>query len=405
MMNWIAAVILWLSLFGILHSYLFYPLLLRWLARGKKPNQMVYGRGDDWPRVSVIMSAYNEEAVIRQKMDSLLGLDYPEGKLHLYIGSDCSGDQTNAIIEEYAAQNARLRFFPFEKRRGKPAVINQLAEVAMDERGRDDRHVFILTDASVMMDPHCAQALARHFRNPEIDVVDAHMIHVGMKEEGISLAEDEYISSEVQLKHREGLVWGKMIGPFGGCYALRANRFSTVPPNFLVDDFYITMKVFEQGGKAINDLEATCREPVSHELKEEFRRKARISAGNFQNLTTFAHLWWPPVRPLSFAFFSHKVLRWMGPFFILAILLCSGVLALSGNLFYAVLFWVMAGGVILLPLLDLLFNSLGVNILPLRGVRYFVMMNLALFRGFINFIKGIRSNVWEPTKRGHTTRP
>lgn len=405
MMNWILGIVFWLSLLGILHSYLFYPLLLRWLARGKKANRLVYAPEDEWPQVSILLSAYNEQAVIRQKIDSLLQLSYPKEKLNFYIGSDCSSDGTNAILEAYAAKVPRLRFFPFAERRGKPGVINQLAEMAAEGQDKNPEHIFILTDASVMMDPGCLQALVRHFKNPEIDIVDAQMIHVGMKEEGISQAEDEYISSEVRLKHREGLVWGKMIGPFGGCFALRASRFSKVPANFLVDDFYLTMKVFEQGGKAINDLEATCREPVSHELREEFRRKARISAGNFQNMTTFTHLWWPPLRPLSFAFFSHKVLRWLGPFLILAILLSSALLALGGNLFYCLLFWVMAGGSILLPLLDLLFNALGLNILPLRGARYFVMMNLALLQGFIKFIKGIRSNVWEPTKRSHPTKP
>jgi len=401
MMEFLAGILLWLSLLSVLHSYLLYPLLLRWLARGKQPNRLAFSGEEGWPQVSVILSAYNEQEVIRQKMDSLLGLDYPENRISLYIGSDCSSDQTNAIISEYAARHPRLRFFPYTRRRGKPGVINDLADRAIEEWGRGPGHIFILTDASVMMDSHCASALARHFKNPEIDLVDAHMIHVGMKEGGISRAEDEYISSEVRLKYREGLVWGKMVGPFGGCYALRSNRFTKVPPNFLVDDFYITMKVLEQGGKAINDLEATCREPVSHDIWEEFRRKARISAGNFQNMATFAHLWWPPLRPLPFAFFSHKILRWLGPFFIMAMLLGTGLLALGGNLFYILLFWVMAGGLIILPLMDVLLNALGLNLLPLRGTRYFVMMNLALLQGFFKYIKGIHSNVWEPTKRNH----
>lgn len=394
-------ILLWFSITSILHSYLLYPLLLRRLARGKRPNRLLFSKEEEWPRVSVILSAYNEQEVIRQKMDSLVGLDYPENKIRLYVGSDCSSDQTNAIVSEYAARHPHLRFFPFTQRRGKPGVINELAGIATEEWGRGPGHIFILTDASVMLDPHCAATLVRHFKNPEIDVVDAHMIHFGMKEEGISRAEDEYISSEVQLKYREGLIWGAMAGPFGGCYAIRSNRFAFVPPNFLVDDFYITMKALEQGGKAINDLEATCREPVSHTIREEFRRKARISAGNFQNMSAFRHLWWPPFRPLSFTFFSHKVLRWLGPFFFIIILLSSGLLAMEGNLFYALLFWVMVGGLIVLPLLDILFNALGINLLPLRGARYFVMMNLALLQGFFKYLKGIRSNVWEPTKRNH----
>lgn len=389
-----------MSALGLVHTYLLYPLIMRWLARGKQPNQSVYDSDSTWPQVAIIMSAYNEEAVIEEKMAHLLALHYPNGRLAMFIGSDCSDDQTNALMERFAARNSHVHFFPFRQRRGKPEVINELADLARQHFSKEEPDpVFVITDASVMPKPEAVLKMVQHFRNPAIGLVDAHILHTGMQQQGISEAENTYISGEVRLKYHEGLTWGHMMGPFGGCYAIRARYFSKVPPTYLVDDFYITMRMFEQGGLAINELDAKCYEAVSHEIKEEYRRKARISAGNFQNLFTFPHLWWPPFGRLQFAFFSHKALRWLGPFFLLLILTGSGVLAGTGNLFWQWLFAVLTVGIILVPILDQLLRKAGLHWLPLRGARYFLAMNLALLTGFFKFIKGVRSNVWQPTKR------
>lgn len=398
-MNLVLEIMVWLSLLAILHSYLFYPLILRILAAGKKPDLQVFKGDAEFPLVSVIMSVFNEETVIGEKVESLLNLDYPKKKIHLFIGSDCSNDATNEIVSAYAKKNPQLHFFPFTQRRGKPGVVNQLVTEAEALHPRQENHIFLVTDASVMLTPLALKHLNKHFKRDQIVIVDAHMVHTGMKVAGISHAENQYISSEVQLKHLEGLVWGKMIGPFGGCYAIRSNHFSEVPPNFLVDDFYITMKVLEAGGSAINDLDAICYESVSHDIKEEYRRKSRISAGNFQNLSTFPHLWWPPFKILNFAFFSHKVLRWFGPFFLLILLLASGGLALAGNLFYLILFALLLLVIFGLPALDILLKNLNINFLHLRAIRYFIVMNVALLEGFFKFLKGIKNNVWEPPKR------
>ncbi len=398
-MELVLKIIFYLSLLGIVHSYLIYPLLLRWLARGKTNNKLVYSELEHMPHVSVVMSLYNEEKVIAQKLDSLIGQEYAKEKLSIYIGSDCSSDRTNEIVGKYASTYPQVHFFPFQERQGKPGVVNQLVQAAKQDHQGSTHHVLLITDANVMLSAKSIYHLAKHFRNPEIVIVDAHMVHTGMQQEGISIPENHYITSEVMLKNREGMVWGKMIGPFGGCYAIRADYYSEVPNTFLVDDFYITMKAFEQGGNAINELEAVCYEAVSHEMKEEFRRKARISAGNFQNLLTFPHLWWPPINPLNFAFFSHKVLRWFGPFLLALILLSSLILGIYFNLFYLVLFLFLFGAMVGLPLLDLVLDKLNINVTPLRAVRYFVFMNIALLSGFIKFVNGIKNNVWEPPKR------
>ena len=158
------------------------------------------------------------------------------------------------------------------------------------------------------------------------------------------------------------------------------------------------MRAFEKGGNAINEMEAKCFEAVSHDISEEYRRKSRISAGNFQNLATFQHLL-KKMNVLSFAFFSHKVLRWLGPIFIIFAFLSSLLLTLNGNFFYTVLFFLQTIFLMLIPTLDYGFKKINVNVLAFRKVRYFVLMNVALFEGFIKYLNGIKNNVWQPPKR------
>lgn len=354
---------------------------------------------DELPRVSVLMSLYNEESVIAEKLESLTGVDYPEDKICFFIGSDCSGDQTNDIVQNFAKGHSNIRFFPFKERRGKASVVNDLVDSAYNIWKKDKDHIIIITDASVMLRKEVIINLVRHFKNPEIDLVDAHMVHFGMSKESISETENQYISSEVQLKYREGLLWKAMIGPFGGCYAVRSTHFSKIPANRLVDDFYIAMKVFEKGGGAINDLEAVCEEAVSHDLWVEYKRKARIAAGSFQNMLSFVKLWWPPFKPLQFAFFSHKILRWLGPFFLLFQLISSGYLGYSGNQLYELLFYCQLAVLVGIPVVDFIFKKLNINVLYFRHIAYFVFMNIALFQGFFKYAKGIKSGTWSPTKR------
>ncbi|MDX1667189.1 MAG: glycosyltransferase, partial [Saprospiraceae bacterium] len=303
----------WLSLAGLIHTYLIYPALTIFLARGRQWDHPQFRRGDALPYISVLIAVYNEEKVIEAKLQSLRQQDYPSDRIQIFLGSDASTDRTNEIVERYSEDWDSFHFSPFSLRRGKPGVLNRLAEIALAQRNASPDHVLLLTDANVILGSDTIWHLIKHFKDPQILLVDAHMQAAGLRSEGISRAEDRYLSREVALKHREGLIGGSMIGPFGGCYALRSDVFEPVPEKFLVDDFFLGMKVFEKGGKAINELEAVCTEESTHSIWEEYKRKARISAGNFQNMAHFSHLWWPPVGWRAFALFSHKVLRWIGP--------------------------------------------------------------------------------------------
>lgn len=407
-----AEILFWTCWLALLHSYLFYPLLLQLLAQGKRPNALRYAPDDPGlPVVSVLMSLYNEEKVIAEKLASLSALHYPQEKLRFFIGSDCSGDGTDELVETWlrigkAGQPEKgsqpsvisnFQFFNFPMRRGKPPVINDLARAALAQTPPGPGHLFLLTDASVMLAPDTLYCLARHFKNPRIGVVDARMRGVGLRDEGISRSEETYLSGEVQLKHHESLAWGCMIGPFGGCYALRSDLFAPIPPNFLVDDFYLTFRVLARGHLAINDLEAICQEGATHRVRDEFKRKKRIAAGSFQNLLVF----WRqalPVNILGFAFFSHKVLRWFGGFLLLFGWLAAGLLAVD-KAFYRWIFFQETLAFVGIPLLDWALGRLRRQVNPLKNATYFLAMNAALMAGFFQWLGGIKKNTWERTER------
>ncbi|MGC9330500.1 MAG: glycosyltransferase [Bacteroidales bacterium] len=383
-------IILFVSVFGILHSYLFFPLLLKWKAQGKIFDAKTFSEKTNLPSVSIIIAAYNEEAVIEEKVKSIFQNDYPSDKIEVLVGSDNSIDNTNQICRQLEKIYPNLRFVAFDERQGKIPIINKLAKQATGS-------ILIFTDANVIFDNNTIFELVKYFKNDAIGLVDSQMINTGLKKEGISFQEKSYISREVYIKHREGLLWGSMMGPFGGCYAIRKDLYQDVPVNYLVDDFYICMNVLQQGKKCINNLNAKVYEDVSNNLGDEFRRKVRIATGDFQNLKHFSHLLWPPWNPIAFCFWSHKVLRWVGPFFLLLIIISLSLLAFYYNFYFILAMITLL--IFSLPFFDILLKIFNIHNVILRFATHFFTMNLALFTGFLKTLKGVNTNVWQPTKR------
>lgn len=379
-----------ISVFLLIHSYILYPILLWLLAMNKRLNYQCFTSNDELPQVSVIIAAHNEESVIQPKLESIISSNYPPEKIEILVGSDCSNDRTNTILNDFASRYPNVSFVEFNQRQGKIAIVNHLLSMAKFP-------IIISTDANVMFNPYTLFELVKYFKDPKVGLVDSRMVNKGLSKSGISIQESTYITHEVMIKHREGLLWGSMIGPFGGCYAIRKELFCSPPSNFLVDDFYISMKVIEQGKRCINNLSAWATEDVSNKLTEEFRRKVRIGTGNFQNLRQFAALLWPPTKPVAFSFFSHKVIRWFGPILLLLTIFSTIALSFQNQVFHTVL----VGLVITLsiPLIDFILKSFKLHISPFRFVTHFFSMNLALLVGLIKYFKGVNSNVWQPTQR------
>jgi cellulose synthase/poly-beta-1,6-N-acetylglucosamine synthase-like glycosyltransferase len=376
-----------LAVMMILHTYLFYPLGLVMFTSKEKPKGDMYSLTENLPTVAILMAAYNEEKVIGAKIKSVFETNYPLDKITFYIGSDASTDGTDAIIKEWQQRYPQLKLVNFSGRTGKSGIINQLAASATED-------IFILTDANVLFKNDSIFNLLRHFKNERTAQVCANIVKFSESNKGIAVQEKSYIALENKVKFAESVRWNIVIGAEGACYAIRRSSFSPVPPKFYMDDFYITMNVIEQGNEIVFDNEAVCLEDVSYQSSEEFKRKVRISIGNYQNLFRYKKLLFPPFTGIAFAFWSHKVFRWMTPF-LLILCLCLSFILQFYYFDFALLFTLQLLG-FMTPVIDWL---LDVNFKPLRFISHFYMMNAALLKGFVVYVKGVESNVWQPTKR------
>ncbi len=380
----------WISAGLILWTYIGYPLWIKLLDRkGNKSFEQNFQ-----PDVDVVFAAFNEESVIREKIDSIFNSNYPSDKIHVYIGSDASTDATDEIITSMKDTYPNLHLQRMGQRTGKSGIINHLVQSLCTSD-------FVLgTDANIYFTGNMIQNLVRHFEDDRCGLVGGNIIYRDVRKEGIAQEEGLYLSYENRIKQHESNLWNIALGVEGGCYMIRKSLFETIPPLTYMEDFFLTMSVIRQGEQVRFDSEATCTEDVSVDRVEEFKRKVRISLGNYQNLSRFASIIWKKPYPVGFAFFSHKVLRWITPILLFVCLASSTALAIQHvdlsiyNVALAVqLFMLMLFvGDRLLP------NSLG-RTFAFRFVGHFYLMNFALLKGLITYLNGVESNVWQPTKR------
>lgn len=371
-------VLFFLSIGVILYSYLLYPILLALIPVKRRPAP---SDPAEWPSVSLVLSVYNEEKHIAAKLQNLLSLDYPAAKLEILIGSDGSSDRTDEIVRTF--DDPRIKLMSFSQRSGKPGVLNRLTPLAAGE-------LMVFTDANALFAPDSLKKLARHFSDPGVGGVCGKLVFHGATGE---TSEGAYWKLETFLKTRESDL-DSCLGANGAIYAIRSAAWPEIPDNTLVDDFVVAMKVREQGLSIRYDTEATAYEDLPPRIGDEVTRRIRIGAGDFQALT----LCWRSLLPwrgfYTFAFWSHKVLRWGAPFFMIAAL--GSNLLLSREPFFALTlsmqlaFYAMAllGGLVR-----------GARLRWLRAPRYFVTINMALLLGFFRFITGTQQVAWKRTAR------
>ena len=370
----------------ILHTYVFYPLFMILIYRNSNHNQLLFYSDDELPSIAILIAAHNEEKVIEKKILSVFNTNYPSSKLKVFIGSDASTDRTDEIISNLTNTYSNIEFIKFKGRVGKISIINHLQSLC-------DESVLILSDANVIFKQNTIFELVKYFKDSNVGLVSANIIKESSNNDGISYQEKKYLNFENKIKASESYAFNFIMGAEGGCYAIRNNLFSKVPSNFIVDDFFITMQVLERKNYALLNNLAICIEDVTTDISSEYRRKVRISSGNFQNLFFFKHLLFD-FSSICFAFWSHKVLRWLTPFFIF-ICLFSSVFLIPYHKFFI---WISCIQLLLLlfPLFNYFFKF---NNVFLKFIAHFYLMNFALFEGFIKFIKGIKSSIWEPINR------
>ena len=371
-------------------SYVIFPWLMKQAASKIKYEKNEYAKITEWPSVTIVFSVFNEEKVIRRKLESILNSDYPKDKLQVLIGSDNSTDITHSIIEEFVANNSNITLVKKTSRHGKLKIINELIDLTTTEH-------LVFTDANVFFEPITLKALVYNLLAKDAKMVCGNILKFSPKNQGISDQEIFYMNFENQLKHHESLKYGFCVGVEGGCYAILKSHFVKVPDGFLMDDFFITLDVISKGGNVLFEPEALCYEDVNDAPMIEFKRKIRISLGNFRNLKFYKHLLFPITNGFGFAFFSHKVLRWFTPFAIMF----SFALALILMLYCPFLKWVALAYslLIVLPILTIFLEKVKLKIPFVNALGHFILMNFALLLGYFKFISASHENAWEPPNR------
>lgn len=375
------------SVFLIVHTYLVYPLLMILFFKKQKKYISNYQKNNELPSITLLIAAYNEEQILYQKLKSVITTNYPLEKIHIIVGSDASTDSTNSIITNFKNEFNNIDLINFEARTGKINIINHLqTQVKTD--------LILLNDANVFFLPDTLFELVKFFKDNKVGLVAANIIKQSPIHKGIVSQEVAYINIENKIKLSESNAWQAFMGAEGGCFAMRTANFKPIPFNFIVDDFYLTMEVIKQKKYTLFNDKAICSEEVFDDKKAEYKRKVRISTGNFQNLVYYKSLLLPLWKGTAFAFLSHKVLRWFTPFLLIICLLSLSFLAFYSNVFFYLLVCQVIS--FLLPLID---KIVPIKLKPLNFVSHFYLMNFALLKGFINYCKGVKTNVWQPVKR------
>ena len=375
----------------MLHTYVLYPTLLWLLTKNKKnKNTVQYSPQDNLPTIAVICAAYNEEKVIEEKIISTFNTNYPKEKIVFCIGTDACNDKTVSIIKTMQVGYPNLKLVEFTARTGKIGIINKLCPDA-------NAQVLVMTDANVFFKENTFFELTKHFKNTEVQLVCGNINKRPLNKETVTTNELKYMNFENYLKYAESKQWNTVMGAEGGCYALRKEAYRNVPSNFNVDDFFITCLSLRNKKQILFEPEALVYEDLASNTKNEFRRKARIATGNFQNLFYFKDLLFRFWTGRGFAFLSHKVLRWLTPFFFLLNYI-SCVMLIKTNILFEVFFYCLLF-LLLIPIINWFLVAVKIRIKIFISLSHFMVMNAALFVGFVRYTKGVSSSVWQPVDR------
>lgn len=378
----------WLFVVIILYAYIGYPIVLYLLS-----NSFLYKRNtkiissSKWLKVDLLIAAYNEEKVIRSKIENSLLLDYPTDLLNIWVASDGSSDSTNSIVREFEARNKNVHLLEF-KRTGKSGIINRSMNILNSE-------IVVFSDANTEYSKDAIKQLIKHFKDPNVGCVSGKLIYRNPGETVSGIGESFYWRYETALKKMESKI-GYVAGANGAIYAIRQHLFESFPTRTINDDFTASMKIVKKGFKSIYEENAKVFEDVAPTMNSEFKRHVRDGAGHYIAIIHLLGLLNPFLGLRSFIYWSHRIFRWMIPLLLIFIFIINvflidkllyRYLLISQCVFYilAIIGWV----------------SINYRKLPffIYIPFYFCNLNLALFLGFIRTITNKQKSTWERTER------
>ncbi len=380
----VSALIFWFSAATLLYTYFGYLFLIPVLGVFfRRPTNKVQIE----PRVTFLITAYNEEKSILQKLENTLSLDYPKDKLEVMVASDGSTDRTDAIVRGFADRGVVLK--RVEGRVGKTQTQNEAVKVATGE-------VIIFSDATTKYEQDAIKKIVRNYNDPAVGAVSGRYEYVNPTGAPVGIGTILFWKYENFIKSMQTRI-RTITGCCGCIYSVRKSAYVPLPSD-IISDLVEPLKVIEKGYRVVFEPEAVAYEETTEKSSEEFKMRIRVINRAMHGILYVRSLLNPFRYPfVSFQLLSHKVLRWLIPFFLIALLVANCYL-LSVHWFYNLTF---AGQILfyLAALIGLIADRLGYKIKAVAIPLYFCVVNYASFLAFFKTLKGHRSVTWETVRK------
>jgi cellulose synthase/poly-beta-1,6-N-acetylglucosamine synthase-like glycosyltransferase len=387
----------WFLLFIVFYAYVGYGIILYVLVLIKRLTGFSDKKVVDYsyePDVTLFIAAYNEKDFVAEKVKNSRELDYPADKLHMVWVTDGSDDGTPDLLRTF--DGIEVHHLP--QRSGKIGAMNRGMRLVKTP-------VVVFCDANTLLGKESIRRIVNLFSNPKVGCVSGEKRIFGKdKESAAGAGEGLYWKYESALKKWDAELYS-VVGAAGELFAIRTALFQEVEKDTLLDDFIISLRVAQKGYTIQYDPEAYAIETASANVKEELKRKIRISAGGIQSvirLSSLLNIF--KYGTLSFQYISHRVLRWtLAPLALLFLIPVGIVLALKEGIldfgFYSILFWLQLL-FYLSALLGWYLENKSIRVKLLFVPYYFFIMNLSVFLGLKRYLKGAQSVNWERARRG-----
>lgn len=386
-------IIFWLSLFIVFYSYIGYGILLYFLVKIKR---WFLGKSHNTnsspvfePSITLVVSAFNEEDFIEQKIQNTFDLEYDPDKLKIIFITDGSSDSTPEKIAKYN----RIRLLHQPERKGKVAAMNRAMKYV-------DTPFVIFSDANTLLNTICVKQIVKHYAESVVGgVAGEKKVITAADDKAAGAGEGLYWKYESFLKKLDSDLYS-VVGAAGELFSVRTALYEDTAENIVIEDFVQSLKICMKGYIIRYESGAYAMETSSQSIKEEEKRKIRISAGAFQAMVILKDLFNIFKYPvLSFQFISHRILRWtLCPVCLVLLLASNMMLAVGGKQFYVsiliiqLFFYICA-------LVGMFFANRNIKLKLLFVPYYFLFMNISVFLGFNRFLKKKQTVLWEKASR------
>ncbi len=376
--------VFWGAILWVLYAYLLYPLILSLMSAGKRAVR--HGAPKTWPQVSLVIAAHNEEAVLGEKLENSLALDYPPDRMQIIVASDGSTDATEAIAASYANRGVVLH--QVEERGGKTQAQNEAVALSQSQ-------FIVFSDANSIYDGQALKRIIEPFADSTIGCVCGELRYANPEGDAAGKGEGVYWRYEQFLKRRESAL-SSTLGANGAIYALRRDLFEELDAE-IISDFIMPVRVWRRGFRVVYEPDAIAEERSGSTFADEFHRRTRIIARSLRGLWSERGV----LNPLAHGWFavqmiSHKLMRWMVPLAMIAAFASNALLRDTApyGLFFDVQL-VLYGLAILGNLLPAQLGRLALFYIP----AHFVAINAGALLGLLRFLSGRSYRIWQPTSR------